>query len=88
VLPFAIGLGVVDKIANDMKDLGIAAPEYLGSNAVVGSTLVNFTNDFSQQVNKNLAFNPSSSGSGSGSSGFSGGGFSGGGGGGGGGGSW
>lgn len=88
VLPFAIGLGVVDKIAKDMKDLGIAAPEYLGSNTVVASNLINFTNDFSQQVNKNLAFNPSSSGSGSGSSGFSGGGFSGGGGGGGGGGSW
>lgn len=94
VLPFAVSLGVVDKLSKDMEKLKIQPPEYLDSSRGAGSanaalTMLNtqaFVSSFSSSVGSNLSYNPSSSSSGGGS-GFSGG-SSGGGGGGGGGGSW
>lgn len=86
VLPFAISLGVIGKLAKDMAQLNIEPPKYM-SGGFTGNTLVwsGFVNDFSSSAAGGLGSNPSSSSSGG--SGFSGG-FSGGGGGGGGGGSW
>ena len=85
ILPIAISLGIVDKLAKDMKDLGLKSPEYLhGMNTAV------FASDFShfqRQTVSNLVSTPSGKSSWSGGSGFSGG-SSGGGFGGGGGGSW
>jgi uncharacterized membrane protein len=86
VLPFAISLGVVDKLASDMDKLNIKPPEYLKTSNLNTLNTASFINSFSQSASKSLSYNPSSHSSSSGS-GFSGG-FSGGGGGGGGGGSW
>lgn len=94
MLPLAIALRVVDKLAQDMDELGIKPPQYM-----TNFTISTFSNDFvrfqSSATSNIIAHNSSSSWSGhsswSGGSGFSsggGGGFSGGGGGGGGGGSW
>ena len=86
VLPFAIALGVIGKLAKDMSALNIKPPKYLdggvGMNNLAWS---GFVSDFSHTAASGLSYNPSSSSSGG--SGFSGG-SSGGGGGGGGGGSW
>ena len=87
MLPFAIALGVVDKLVQDMKELGIKPPSYFA-----GATISSFTrdlNNFSSSTSSSLTSSPKSSGSSSwsGGSGFSGG-SSGGGFGGGGGGSW
>lgn len=88
VLPFAVALGVVDRLSKDMKDLNIQPPDYLHTAGLTSLSTQDFVKGFSQEVGSSLSYNPSSSSS-SGSSGFSsGGGFSGGGGGGGGGGSW
>lgn len=88
VLPFAISLGVVDKLVHDMDKLNLKPPEYLAPSlaATHGFNTGQFINGFAAQAASNLSYNPSSS-SYSGGSGFSGG-SSGGGGGGGGGGSW
>ena len=91
ILPLAIALRTVDKLAKEMKDIGIQPPSYFG-----GSNISSFSRDFGVfYVASTSSFlsAPSSSGwsgksSWSGGSGFSGGGFSGGGFGGGGGGSW
>lgn len=81
VLPFAISLGVVNKLTNDMKELGIAPPQYVNgfflANHSFQSSLNSFSSTFNSQVNAS-----------SGSHSFGGGSFSGGGFGGGGGGSW
>lgn len=81
ILPFAISLGVVNKLAKDMNDLGVTPPEYFNgfliANHSLQSSLNSFSSNFNTQVN-----------SASGSHSFSSGGFSGGGFGGGGGGSW
>lgn len=86
ILPFAVALGVVDRLSADMKDLNMKPPEYLSNSTLSNFTASQFVSSFSSQVSSNLTYNPSSSSS-SGGSGFSGG-SSGGGGGGGGGGSW
>ena len=88
ILPLAICLGVVDKLANDLQDLGLEPPNYLN-----GFTTAAFANDmshFNSSAATNIVSSPAPSGhsSWSGGSGFSGGGSSGGGFGGGGGGSW
>jgi uncharacterized membrane protein len=85
VLPFAISLGVVAKLAQDMQQLNIKPPAYL-AHAYSAGNFANFAHSFSATAASQLAYNPSSSNWSSGS-GFSGG-SSGGGGGGGGGGSW
>ncbi len=86
MLPLAIALGVVDKLAKDMKDLGIETPKYFQ-----GFTIATFSrdfNNFNSTLSTSLISSPTSnSSSWSGGSGFSGGG-GGGGFGGGGGGSW
>jgi uncharacterized membrane protein len=88
ILPLAISLGVVGKLARDMEALALPPPSYLH-----GFTATHFASDFnrfSAQAANNIVSSPHSSGrsSWSGGSGFSGGGSSGGGFGGGGGGSW
>lgn len=85
ILPFAVALGVVDKLAKDMEELQIEPPSYINSATITGWSMSQFVSGFSTEVGNTLSYNPSSSSSGG--SGFSGG-FSGGGGGGGGGGSW
>lgn len=85
VLPFAIALGVVDRLSRDMESLNVKPPEYLSSGLNQWHT-ASFINSFQSQASSQMMYNPSSSSSSSGS-GFSGG-SSGGGGGGGGGGSW
>ncbi len=81
VLPFAISLGVVSKLTNDMKELGITPPQYVNgfllANHSFQSSLNSLSSTFNSQVN-----------AASGSHSFGGGSFSGGGFGGGGGGSW
>ncbi len=84
MLPLAITLGVVDKLAKDMKDLGIEPPSYM--QGMVLHSFANDLNSFSSSVASNLTSSPSGNSGWSGGSGFSGGG--GGGFGGGGGGSW
>lgn len=86
ILPFAISLGVINKLTKDMKELNIEPPKYM-SGGFSGNSIAwaGFVNDFSKSASSGLSYNPSSSSSGG--SGFSGG-SSGGGGGGGGGGSW
>jgi len=86
ILPLAISLGVVGKLAKDMKNLGIRPPSYFSgtTNALIYTSLFNFENS----VKSSLVAGPKNSSSWSGGSGFGGGGFSGGGFGGGGGGSW
>jgi uncharacterized membrane protein len=92
MLPLAISLQVVDKLAKDMEELGIKPPEYM-NNFTAATFSRDFTN-FEKSAADNMVTGQSSSPSGhsswSGGSGFSGGGggSSGGGGGGGGGGSW
>lgn len=76
ILPLAISLGVVGKLAADMKELGLTPPAYTGQVSVAGF------NSWSNSLSGSLAYRAS------GGSGFGGGGGSGGGGGGGGGGSW
>ncbi|MGI5826380.1 MAG: DUF2207 domain-containing protein [Patescibacteria group bacterium] len=88
ILPLAISLGVIGKLARDMEALALPPPSYLH-----GFTAAHFASDFnrfSSQAASNIVSSPHSSGrsSWSGGSGFSGGGSSGGGFGGGGGGSW
>ena len=89
ILPLAIALGVVDKLASDMKGLAIEPPEYFGG--VTANTFAHDLNRFQVATVSGLTSSPqnySGSGSWSGGSGFGGGGHSGGGFGGGGGGSW
>ncbi len=86
VLPYAITLGLVDKFAKAMKDIGLkptqtSAAWYYGTAPFAFDSFASSMNDFSNNVGHAIAQTPSSS------SGFSGGG-SGGGFGGGGGGSW
>ncbi|OGM20863.1 hypothetical protein A2714_00365 [Candidatus Woesebacteria bacterium RIFCSPHIGHO2_01_FULL_38_9] len=90
ILPLAVALGIVEKLAQDMKDLNLAPPSYFS-----GTSLAAFSSDigsFSTTTSNTLLSAPggkwSGSSSWSGGSGFSGGGSSGGGFGGGGGGSW
>ena len=86
VLPFAVSLGVVTKLASDMAVLGVETPAYFVGFTSPSTFARDFSN-FTTQASSGLSYNPQSGRSSSGS-GFSGGGFSGGGGGGGGGGSW
>lgn len=86
VLPFAVALGVVHQLAQQMKDLNLEPPKYLQTSNLATWNTYDFVSGFSHEVSSGLSYNPSSSSS-SGGSGFSGG-SSGGGGGGGGGGSW
>lgn len=86
VLPLAICLGVVDKLANDMEDLGVTPPSY-----TTGFVVAGFASDFSHfesSASGTFVSGTTGKSSWSGGSGFGGGGFSGGGFGGGGGGSW
>lgn len=85
MLPLAISLGVVNKLAKDMKDLGLKPPEYF--EGMIMSSFVHDLNNFNSVMATNLTTSPSGNSSWSGGSGFSGG-SSGGGFGGGGGGSW
>lgn len=87
ILPIAISLGIVDKLARDMKDLGLPAPKYIQGMPV--ATFGSDFNSFTRSSVSNIVSSPHQSGSSSwsGGSGFSGG-SSGGGFGGGGGGSW
>ena len=85
MLPLAISLGVVSKLAADMKDLGIEPPKYF-QGMVIGSFARDLSS-FNSATVSGLTMSPSGSSSWSGGSGFSGGG-GGGGFGGGGGGSW
>lgn len=85
ILPFAVALGVVSRLARDMEKLNLKPPQYFSGQ----SSAMNFNNlmhSFTTTTASTLSHNPSSS-SWSSGSGFSGG-SSGGGGGGGGGGSW
>ena len=84
MLPLAITLGVVDKLAKNMKELGIQPPSYMQGLAI--HTFASDLNSFNSSLATNLSSTPSGNSSWSGGSGFSGGG--GGGFGGGGGGSW
>jgi len=84
VFPFAVSMGVVDKLAKDMDDIGETPPDYVGGRGFTGVQMAAFSSSFASATSSNLTYNPSSSHGGSGG----GGGFSGGGGGGGGGGSW
>lgn len=85
MLPLAISLGVVSKLAADMKDLGLEPPKYF--QGMVISSFANDLNSFNSAAVSGLTMSPSGTSSWSGGSGFSGGG-GGGGFGGGGGGSW
>lgn len=87
ILPLAISLGIVSKLAQDMKDLGLNSPEYMEEMEYKDFSL------FARRAETNIISSPEDTGwsgksSWSGGSGFSGGGSSGGGFGGGGGGSW
>ena len=90
VIPLAISLGVVDKLAHDMAQLGVQPPSYF--NGFVAATLANDISNFTRSTSNAFVSAPGGKWSGasswSGGSGFGGGGFSGGGFGGGGGGSW
>ena len=86
MLPLAISLGVVEKLARDMKNLGIEPPKYFQGMAM--NSFARDLNNFNSATTSGLTSSPSGSSSWSGGSGFSGGGHSGGGFGGGGGGSW
>lgn len=83
MLPFAIALGVVERLARDMEALKVEPPSYIGGVGWNNLATYSLINSFTSEVGSSLSYNPSSA---SWSSG--GGGFSGGGGGGGGGGSW
>lgn len=85
VLPYAIALGLADKFAKQMKEIGVHPTNtgwYSGTHPITSSHFGASMNDFSNSLSSAIASTPSSSG------GFSGGGSSGGGFGGGGGGSW
>jgi len=84
MLSIAISLGVVNKLANDMKDLGIEPPKYF--EGIMINSFAHDLSNFNSVMATNLTTTPSGNSSWSGGSGFSGGG--GGGFGGGGGGSW
>jgi uncharacterized membrane protein len=84
ILPLAIALGVVKKLARDMEELGVKEPSYFNAGGVAWASSIN---GFSSSASSNMAMGASSSSGWSGGSGFSGG-SSGGGFGGGGGGSW
>jgi len=97
MLPLAISLGVVDKLAKDMADIGVEPPKYFGN--TTGSLFAHDLGLFSNSMRSGIVSAPSGQSrsggwsytgrsSWSGGSGFSGGGSSGGGFGGGGGGSW
>lgn len=90
MLPLAIALGVVDSLAKDMQELGVAPPSYF--QGFVAGSFYSDISGFSKSTSSGLMSAPGGSWSGasswSGGSGFGGGGFSGGGFGGGGGGSW
>lgn len=78
MLPLAISLGIVNKLATDMAELGVESPKYFSgtSAGLLASDLSNFSNS----AGATLMSAPSGSGgSWSGGSGFSGGGSSGGG---------
>jgi uncharacterized membrane protein len=87
ILPLAVALGVVDKLAQDMKELDLKPPSY-----VSGFSAATFYSDFSGFTNSSSSTfisSPGGTAAGwSGGSGFGGGGGAGGGGGGGGGGGW
>ncbi len=86
MLPLAVSLGVVNRLAKDMADLGVEPPNYMA-----GITTANLNRNlagFNTVAASAISSNPSGKSSWSGGSGFSGGGSSGGGFGGGGGGSW
>lgn len=87
MLPLAVTLGIVNKLSNDMKELGIKPPDYFSG--VTTGSLASDLGGFRTVAASTLTSSPSNSGSSSwsGGSGFSGG-SSGGGFGGGGGGSW
>lgn len=84
ILPLAISLGVVKKLARDMEELGVKEPSYFSAGGAVWASSLN---SFNSYASTSMAPSGSSSGGWSGGSGFSGG-SSGGGFGGGGGGSW
>jgi len=86
ILPLAISLGVVRKLARDMAELGVKPPDYF-EGVVMGSLYIDL-NNFCRSSAATLVSSPSGKSSWSGGSGFSSGGSSGGGFGGGGGGSW
>ena len=86
ILPLAIALGVVKKLAKDMAELGVRPPDYF--EGVMISNLYTDLNNFCRDSAATLVSSPSGKSSWSGGSGFSGGGSSGGGFGGGGGGNW
>jgi len=92
VLPLAITLGVVKKLAKEMEGLGVGSPEYLGTGMVLGRDLDLFRAGAVNAIGSNPSgggnYSVSGRSSWSGGSGFGGGGFSGGGFGGGGGSSW
>jgi len=92
VLPLAISLGVVKKLAKEMEALGVGSPEYLGTGMVLGRDLDLFRAGAVSAIGSNPSSRDNYSVSGrsswSGGGGFSGGGSSGGGFGGGGGSSW
>jgi len=83
MLPLAISLGVVKKLASDMEELNVKPPSYTSN--IATASLVSNLSGFESAAGKSLGATPGSK---SGGSGFGGGGFSGGGFGGGGGGSW
>lgn len=85
IFPFAVALGVVQKLTQDMAALELEPPSYI-NHIPAGLAFNSWVSDFTTQASSSMSYNPSSS-SRSGGSGFSGG-SSGGGGGGGGGGSW
>lgn len=84
ILPLAISLGVVGKLAKDMQELGVKEPSYFNAH---GAAWASSFNSFNSTASSSMVPASSSSGGWSGGSGFSGG-SSGGGFGGGGGGSW
>ncbi len=86
MLPLAIALGVVNKLAKDMADLGVEPPDYMAG--ITTASLSRNLAGFNAVAASSISSNPSGKSSWSGGSGFSGGGSSGGGFGGGGGGSW
>ena len=76
VLPFAVSLGVIDKLSKDMKELNIEPPKYIHTGSLTALNTSHFVNNFTSEMGSTLSHNPSSSSSGGGS--FSGGGGGGG----------
>lgn len=71
ILPLAISLGVVSKLAAQMKDLGVEPPSYM--NGFTTAYLVSDFNHFNSAAASTLASTPSGKSSWGGGSGFSGG---------------